>query len=158
MFGITFRSRTRIAKSNEQLKNWSWLVKFQQPFVNWFSPSSGWRNFGVFSACSRRENEFPYRTKMTPNNATVYYMSNIRLVINDFRFVPGCRGRVLPAAARWETRSIPGVDWFPIEGPRRAESGRRDPLRSLTQGTAPLVLLKKNNCTGLLPDITSKTV
>ena len=77
-------------------------------------------------------------------------MSNIWLVINDFRFVPGCGRRVLPAAARRETRSIPGVDWFPVEGPRRAESGRRDALRTLTQGTAPLVLLlKKNykNCT-----------
>ena len=38
VFGITFRSRTRIAKSTEQLENWSWLVKFRKPFVNWFSP------------------------------------------------------------------------------------------------------------------------
>ena len=67
---ITFRSRTGIAKSNEQLKNWSWLVKFQQPCVNWFSPADGRGNFEAFSTCLRHGIQFPYQTKMIPNSAS----------------------------------------------------------------------------------------
>ena len=70
MFGITFRSRTRTAKSNEQLENGCLLVKFWKPFVNLFLPSDGRGNFGAFSTCSRRKNHFPYRTRKIPNSAT----------------------------------------------------------------------------------------
>ena len=70
VFGITFRSRTRTAKSNEQLENECWLVKFWKPFVNWFSPSDGRGNFGAFSTCLRREIQFLYRTKKLPNSAS----------------------------------------------------------------------------------------
>ena len=69
MFGITFHSRTRTAKSNEQLENGCLLVKFWKPFVNLFPPSDGQGNFGAFSTCSRRENHFPYRTRKIPNSA-----------------------------------------------------------------------------------------
>ena len=69
VFGITFRSRTRTAKSNEQLENGCLLVKFWKPFVNLFPPSDGRGNFGAFSTCSRRKNHFPYRTRKIPNSA-----------------------------------------------------------------------------------------
>ena len=70
LFGITFLLRAmRIVKSNEQLENWSWLVKFRKPFVNWFSLSDGWGNFWAFLTCSRCENQILYHTKMIPNSA-----------------------------------------------------------------------------------------
>ena len=69
VFGITFRSRTRTAKSNEQLENGCLLVKFWKPFVNLFPPSDGRGNFGAFSTCSRHENHFPYWTRKIPNSA-----------------------------------------------------------------------------------------
>ena len=72
VFGIIFHSRTRITKSYEQLENWSWLVKFRKPFVNWFSPSDGQENFGTFSTCFRGKNQFPYQTKMIPSSALVW--------------------------------------------------------------------------------------
>ena len=66
-----FRSRTRTAKSNEQLENECWLVKFWKPFVNWFSTSDGRGNFGAFLTCLRRKTQFPYRTRKIPNSAIV---------------------------------------------------------------------------------------
>ena len=76
MFGITFRSRTRTTKSYEQLENWSWLVKFRKPFVNWFSPSDGQENFGTFSTCFRCKYQFPYQTKMIPSSALVWEINS----------------------------------------------------------------------------------
>ena len=35
-----------------------------------FSSSDDQENFGTFPTCSRREIQYPYRTKMTPNSAT----------------------------------------------------------------------------------------
>ena len=75
---------------------------------------------------------------MIPNTAIVCQTFNWQSMI--LGLFPDVGRRVLPATPRRETRSIPGVDWFPVEGPRRAESGRRDALRPLTQGTAPLIL------------------
>ena len=63
------RAHPRTAKSYEQLENGCLLIKFWKPFVNWFSPSDGRGNFGAFSTCSRRENQFPYRTRKIPNSA-----------------------------------------------------------------------------------------
>ena len=85
VFEITFRSRTRTAKSNEQLENGCLLVKFWKPFVNLFPPSDGQGNFGAFSTCSRCKNHFPYRTRKIPNSAnfcTIVAMLGVTSCIN----------------------------------------------------------------------------
>ena len=45
--------------------------------VDWSNFSSR-KNFGAFSTCSRREIQFPYRMKMTPNSDNYVYFSLFR--------------------------------------------------------------------------------